>query len=150
MNRLTRPLLIGALAAFVFLAPASVAYALWSTTATGTLTVSTGSPLPNPPVLSCDPGRQNNNDFTMSWNPVGGADTYVVTSGTSNTDAGYSNQATGPGSSYTHATTSGSSYTRYFRVTAFNGGTPSAVSNTIMVKRTGNGSNNYQCEKVTP
>jgi hypothetical protein len=78
MNRLIRPFVIGALATFVFLAPASVAYALWSTTAAGSVTVTTSSPAPTlvtAPTVSC---TGSGTSPTLTWTSVAGAARYRV------------------------------------------------------------------------
>ena len=105
MSPIVRRIVLIAIAGAVFLAPATLAHSLWSTTATATLTVT----VPAAPVavaaptgVTCAfPANPNNEKLVeLSWSPVAGATGYRV------------HHRTGPDSAYklvtsTTATTSG-------------------------------------------
>lgn len=55
---------------------AGTSYALWSTQAQATLTVTTGRPLPAPTDFRCTEIR--NNDVSLAWSAVPGATGYTV------------------------------------------------------------------------
>lgn len=147
-----RPAVVAAAAALLFLAPVGTAYALWTSSGKATVQVTIAAPAVEllAPFPTCSPGRTNNNNFTMSWTAVENATHYVVESSPSNSSGSYSTQTSGTATSYTHVTDSNSSFTRYFRVTAWNGADSSPSSRVIRLIRTGNGSSNYQCDGVTP
>ena len=76
MRKTPRAAIIGALGALAFLAPATTAYALWSTTATASLTVSTAASVPLPPGgITCN---GNKDSISLSWPAVAGATEYRV------------------------------------------------------------------------
>jgi hypothetical protein len=126
-----------------FLAPASVAYALWSTTATATMAVTTATATPT---LSCG-GRLNNNAFSMSWSAVAGTTAYTTFSAPSNSDAAYVAQSTASGTSANLSI--GANGTTYWRVRVTSPST-SGWSNTLSITRNGNGRGNFTCVEVTP
>lgn len=87
MKKYLRPLLVLGLCLAAFLAPASVAYALWSTAATGTLNVSVASSPANsgpaaPEGLACTSSK-NDKAVTLSWKTVPGVTYAVLHRGTS-------------------------------------------------------------------
>lgn len=145
--------LLATLLVLAFVAPGTVAYALWSGTSTATVSVSIAAPssssptAPAAPTLACG-SRQNNSEFSMSWTSPAGASAYDVYRAASNTDASYGVVAAGAGSPYAASLADGETF--YFRIKARNASGPSPFSNTIKVVRQGNGNGNFTCTSVTP
>ena len=97
MSTLRRMAAIASILALAFVAPMSVAYGMWSTAATATLSVSVAAPVavsppPAPSTFRCT-GFQNNNQVKLAWNAVTpaptayrvyrtGSSTFASTSGT--------------------------------------------------------------------
>jgi hypothetical protein len=140
--RRSRPTLgVALLGAVAFLVPAAGAHALWSASATGTLSVNTAAPF----TLACTGVSTPAPGYTVDWNPVSNA-TYEVSR---SADQVWTQAdvvvANGSATSYT-ATTWSNNQTSYFRVRAIVSGTEAAVSNTLKVVRSGGGaSNNFSC-----
>ena len=76
MRKTRRTIIISAIGVMAFLAPATTAYALWSTSATATLTVSTAASAPVPPGgITC---QGNRDSISLSWPAVPGATEYRI------------------------------------------------------------------------
>lgn len=76
MRRPGRTAMALALSPTLVAASAGASYALWSTQAQATLTVTTSRPLPAPTGFHCTEIR--NNDVSLAWSAVPGASGYVV------------------------------------------------------------------------
>lgn len=146
MTRALRALLVMTAGLAVFLAPATVTYALWSATAQGTATVTVAAPVPPAtPVVACG-SRANNNEFSIAWAQVSGATQYTVHRSASNLDGSYAQIATvAAGSPTSYTATVETDGTHFFRVRASNAAGTSAFSKTVSIVRVGNGSNQFTC-----
>jgi hypothetical protein len=149
MTRALRALLVMVVGLAVFLAPATVTYALWSAKATGTATVTVASPSPTAPpatpVVACG-SRANNNEFSIAWAQVTGATQYTVHRSATNLDGSYSQIATVAATSPTSYTASiETDGTHFFRLRAANAAGTSAFGKTVSIVRVGNGNNQFTC-----
>ncbi len=76
MRKAPRATIVGALGALAFLAPATTTYALWTSSATATLSVTTGAPAPTPPGgVSCN---GSSDSISLFWAAVPGATEYRI------------------------------------------------------------------------
>lgn len=123
-----------AIALVGFSAPAMSAYALWSSAASATLSVSTASGVPNPPTIDCTSATPSG-QRTLTWQPVTGATGYrVFRSTTTNADASYT-QVGIDQTATTYSAGVNGNQTHYYRVMAINTAGVSAFSNTLKLIR---------------
>jgi len=151
MTSRRRSAVIAAILVLAFVAPMSVAYAMWSTTATATLNVSVAAPaapVPTAPQTSCDV-RKSDNQYTFKWSPStsGNPTSYRVHKAAGSTgpfvDQG---AATSP-----YDASIPDNGTTYWRVTAVNAAGPSPSSSTLVITRNkASGPAVFTCAVTTP
>ncbi|MGN6131055.1 MAG: hypothetical protein ACTHOK_12015 [Nocardioidaceae bacterium] len=144
MRRYARRALVATAAVAAFMAPASVSYALWSVSATGTVTVTTAGLAA--PSIKCV-NWKSSNSYTISWSAVSGATSYGISRATTNTDGSFTEVATSTSASAAAPVPSDGTY--YVRVKAKTSSASSAFSNTLQLTRSGTGNGNITC-KATP